>query len=114
MIVVDLLLATICFGVPQECYPILVGRETPKGEYSLTQRLTEQAGYGGDVIQFYETNTHLYAIHRVWNLKPEQQRNQRLLGSIKNRYVTGGCINVSSEVYNAIRFCCMDQKLVIK
>jgi len=114
VILVDLLLATICFGVPQECYPILVGQETPKGEYNLTHRITQQEGYGGDVIQFYETNTHLYAIHRVWNLKPEQQRNKRLLGPVKNRYITGGCINVSSPVYDAIKSCCMEQPLVIK
>ena len=114
MIIVDLILATICFGVPQECYPILVGLQTPRGEYSLTQRITEQPGYGGDVIQFHETSTHLYALHRVWNIRPEQRRNQRLLGPVKGRYITGGCINLSNEVYTQIRSCCMDQKLVIK
>lgn len=114
MIIIDLLLATICFGTPQVCHPILVGARTPRGEHQLTLRLTEQPGYGGDVLQFHETETDLYAIHRPWLLRPEQKRLQRLAGPVEGRRITGGCINVSETVYNQLKSCCINQKLLIK
>ena len=56
------------------CYPALIGQNTPRGEFKLIKRYTQQAGYGGDVLQFSEDATTAYAIHRPWLLKPEQQR----------------------------------------
>lgn len=114
MIVVDLLLAIICFGTPQVCHPALVGRDTPKGEYTTTLRLTDQPGYGGDVIQFHETAEYVFAIHRVWLLNPKQKRDQRLLGSVSGRTITGGCVNVSPEVYKSLKNCCLHQQVLVK
>lgn len=112
-------LATICFtynGV-QECDPILLGKNipTPVGEFTLTRRYTKDAGYGGDVLQFYETKDMVYAIHRVWLLKPEQHRLNRLNSTnINDHFITSGCINVANEVYERLIDCCSDQKLIIQ
>ena len=75
-VVVDLAVATICFL--SQCYPALVGIDTPKGQYQLVQRYTNDPGYGGDVLQFYETKDSVYAIHWVWLLRPSQHRLDRL------------------------------------
>lgn len=114
MIVVDLLLATICFGTPQVCHPVLIGKDTPRGNYNTTLRLTDQPGYGGDIIQFHETESYVYAIHRTWTLNPKQKREQRLLGPVKGRTITGGCINVAPEVYENLKNCCINQPILIK
>lgn len=118
MIVVDLALATICFlsGAEQVCHNALVGPSTPRGEFSLVQRLTKDPGYGGDVLQFAEDAKQVYAIHRVWTLKPEQKRLQRLVsGDPKQRNsITNGCINVDPAVYQKLMDCCIDHKLVVK
>jgi hypothetical protein len=117
MIVVDLLLATICFGAMGEipkCHPVLIGRETPVGTYNLTLRLTDQPGYGGDVIQFNESNDYVYAIHRVWTLNPKQNRLNRIKGPAPGRKITGGCINVMPKVYEELKTCCINQPLFVK
>ena len=110
MIVVDLLAATICFLYQgqQECHNALVGLGTPRGVFSLQQRLTEDAGYGGDVLQFHEDDKAVYAIHRVWTLRPEQQRIKRLASTdpALRRSITNGCVNVSPTVYSRIMECC--------
>jgi hypothetical protein len=118
-IIVDLMLATICFtyqGVDQ-CNPVLLGKKTAAfaGEYTLTRRFTDSPGYGGDVLQFHETQDTIYAIHRVWLLSPKQKRIERLRsGNVKDRYVTAGCINVEPEVYEKLLDCCREEKLIIK
>lgn len=113
MVLVDLSLAVICFL--GQCHPILIGPDTPKGEYRLIKRYTEQNGYGGDVLQFHETDTHVFAIHRVWTLIPKQQREQRLKSpNIKDRHITSGCINVDPTVYQQLVDCCSTQKVIIK
>lgn len=112
MILVDLSLATICFL--GQCHPILVGPDTPTGTYKLVKRYTDQKGYGGDVLQFYENKTHVFAVHRVWTLIPKQQREQRLKSSnVKDRYITNGCINVDPVIYQQIVDCCSSDKIVI-
>jgi len=118
-VIVTLALATICFtsNISQECYPVLLGKNipTPVGEYKLTQRITSDPGYGGDVIQFLETDDMVYAIHRVWLLKPEQNRLQRLKSiNIKDHFISSGCINVYPEVYEKLKNCCLDSTLIIK
>lgn len=119
MIIVDIALAIICFtnnGI-NECHPILVGKNssTPVGEFSLRRRITTAPGYGGDVLQFYETLDEVYAIHRLWLLKPEQKRLERLKSNnIKDRYISSGCVNVDPVVYSRIIDCCIDEKLIIK
>ena len=118
MLVVDLALATICFlhGTDRVCYNALVGSSTPKGEYALTQRLTSDAGYGGDVIQFTEDGKQVYAIHRVWTLKPAQRRVERLASpdASARKNITNGCINVDPVVYQKIIDCCLSSPLIVK
>jgi hypothetical protein len=118
-VVVSIALATICFtynGTP-ECHPVLLGNKnsTPVGEFAINRRITASAGYGGDVLQFYETPTTVYAIHRVWTLKPEQHRNQRLKSTnIEDRYISKGCVNVAPDVYDKLAECCTASALIIK
>lgn len=113
MIVIDLLLATICFS--GQCYPALIGVDTPTGHFNLVQRITEQPGYGGDVLQFHETDDAWYGIHRVFLLNKSQHRDKRLLSSkVSDRIITKGCINVQPEVYEKLRDCCSNMELIIK
>jgi hypothetical protein len=119
MVFISIALATICFSYQgtEECHPILLGKSspTPKGEYFLQQRLTADPGYGGDVLQFHETKESVYAIHRVWLLKPEQKRMERLRSkNVKDRYISAGCINVDPVVYDRLMDCCNNTQLIIK
>lgn len=101
--VVILSSAMLC--VNAVCHPVLVGRDTPTGVFPLQKRSVVAAGYGGDVLQFKETDTAVFAVHRVWLLKPAQRRAERLAsGSVRQRVgVTGGCINVAPAVYDALQ-----------
>ncbi len=118
-IIVNLALATICFaynGV-QECHPVLLGNKipTPVGTYSLVRRYTDDPGYGGDVLQFYETKDMVYALHRVWLLLPTQKRLERLKSpNVKDHYISSGCINVEPEVYEKLIDCCTKEQLIIQ
>ena len=78
--------------------------------------MTKDPGYGGDVLQFDEDAKQVYAIHRVWTLKPEQKRLERLASPDpkQRNSITNGCINVSPEVYQQLLDCCIDHKLVVK
>lgn len=114
MVTVHIGAALICFA--NACYPALVGTNTPLGEFNLTQRLTASTGYGGDVLQFKETDTVVFAIHRVWTLVPSQRREYRLQSSdpALRRSITKGCVNVVPEVYDKLMACCSNSKLIIK
>lgn len=84
-----------------QCWPVLIGLSTPPGEYTIIQRLTNDKGYGGDVLQFHETEKVVYAIHRVWTLNPSQKREERLKSdNPADRVISKGCINVEPEVYD--------------
>jgi hypothetical protein len=110
---VDVAAAIICFAAA--CHPVLVGNETPRGEFQLTHYSTKLRGYGGDFLSFKETSDCLYAIHRVINV-PGQQRPARLKNpdpKLRNG-VTGGCINVDPAVYQELIKCCYGSKLIIK
>jgi len=118
-VVVTIALATICFTYrgAEECHPVLLGKSasTPVGEFTLRKRITADAGYGGDVLQFYETPTEVYAIHRVWLLNPAQHREIRLKSAkISDRYITAGCINIDPAVYKKLADCYNNTKLTIK
>lgn len=111
MVVVDILLATICFtytpGGTEECHPVLVGGDTPRGEFVLNQRITKSPGYGGDVLQFRDDPDGVFAIHRVYLLNPKEKRAERLRSpDPKVRRITHGCINVDPEVYVRLVECC--------
>lgn len=113
MIIVDLLAATICFA--GQCYPALVGPDTPRGEYQMIRRITDQPGYGGDVLQFHETPEAWFAVHRVWTLKPKEKRIQRLQSPDpkQRQTITRGCINVMPEVYQKLVDCCENHRILI-
>lgn len=104
--------ALLCIG--NICSPVLIGKDTPIGEFVLYQRLVSDPYYGGSVIQFKETEHSVYAIHRVWNGKPSEQRNKRIKSSnINQRIITAGCINVSDELYEQLLECCQNKTLRI-
>ncbi|WP_407306974.1 hypothetical protein [Acinetobacter sp.] len=117
-IIVNVALATLCVISPvetQECYPVLIGGDTPKGEFQLQQRLTDAKGYGGDVLQFKEEGEEIFAIHRVWTLRPWEKRQERLNSpDPKMRRITRGCINVDPEIYEKLVDCCSAAKLTIE
>lgn len=99
--IVSLTAATICFA--GQCHHALVGKDTPTGHFPLVKRAVQAQGYGGDVMQFKETDKYIYAVHRVWLGNPAQRRLERLRGPVAGRRnVTGGCINVAPEVYDAL------------
>ena len=100
--VVSLSTAMICFA--GHCHHALVGKETPTGEFPLVERFVRAPGYGASVLQFKETKDSIYAVHRVWLLKPAQHRAERLAGvdASARRDITGGCINVEASVYEEL------------
>jgi len=112
VVLVDIAAALICFA--GSCYPVLIGANTPVGEYQLERRSTTQYGYGGDVLLFKETEHDLYTIHRVINLVPEQRRALRLRSIAEDRKITLGCINLAPETYDALIECCSSSPLSIK
>jgi hypothetical protein len=118
-ILVSIALATICFTSQgqYECYPVLLGKNTPTptGEFTLIRRYVLDPGYGGDVLQFSETKTTVFAIHRVWLLNPKQHRLERLKSNnVTDRFISNGCINVDPIVYEKLVDCCSNDKLTIE
>ena len=118
-LVVDLVLATLCItGSPQsdQCFNVLVGADTPRGEFTLIQRLTKDPGYSGDVLQFKETETLAYSIHRPWLLRPKEKRLERLASQNPKdrRTITKGCINVPFAAYDVLVSCCSNARLEVK
>ncbi len=101
-LVVHLAAALLCTA--GQCYPALVGPDTPVGTFPLVRRFVRTPGYGGDVLQYAETSRDLFAIHRVWLGKPAERRAERLASPdpAQRRLVTHGCINVMPDVYAAI------------
>jgi len=122
-VLVDLALATLCIvssgddlqAPTERCYPVLVGKDTPRGEYRLQRKLVSASGYGGDILQFKEDDLELFAIHRVWLGRPAEQRDKRLKSfNPKDRNITMGCINVDPLVYEKLLDCCADANITIK
>lgn len=65
---------------------------------------TDKAGYGGDVIGFKQEKDFLFALHRVWTLKPSERRMERIASPVvSDRIITNGCINVTNDVYNKLK-----------
>ena len=112
-VIVDVAAALICFATM--CHPVLVGVETPRGEFQLTHYTTPDPGYGGDILSFKETKNHLYCIHRVIDVRGQQRLVRLKSPDAKRRVnVTGGCINVDPSVYEDLVKCCHGSKLIIK
>ena len=99
--VVDLDRAEIC--MESDCRPVLIGKETPRGEYPLQLAKTDEAGYSGDVLVFKQDTTGTYAVHRIWTQKPSEKRLERIQQDTARRIITNGCINVDDETYNKLR-----------
>ena len=108
-IIVDTQTATAC--IQDDCYPVLVGKNTPKGTYGLNLSPTPDPLYKGSVLAFKSDSTGTYAIHRVWNGKPSERRNERLKGTVSDRLITNGCINVSDDTYEIFK---SHRKVIIK
>ena len=70
--------AELCFADDGQCHPVLIGKTTPKGKFNMTPMMTSKPGYGGEVIGFKEENDFLFALHRVWTLKPQERRMERI------------------------------------
>ena len=108
-VIVDTQTATAC--IQDECYPVLIGKNTPKGTYGLNLSTTSDPLYKGSVLAFKSDSTGTYAIHRVWNGKPSERRNERLKGTVSDRLITNGCINVSDDTYEIFK---SHRKVIIK
>ena len=107
--VVDLDRAEICMG--SDCRPVLIGKETPRGEYPLQLATTDEKGYGGDVLVFKQDDTGAYAVHRIWTQKPSEKRLERIQQDAERRIITNGCINVDDATYNQLQ---QYSRLIIK
>ena len=112
MVNTNIAAAIICFL--GQCHPAIVGERTPRGEFTLVERRVLTPGYGGDVLQFHEDEDIVYAVHRLWLGRPEENRPARLHAGAEQRRITRGCINVSPEVYDALKACCVGKRIVIK
>ena len=111
-VVVSLTKAVICFAA--HCYPILYGVTTPVGEYQMNERIVLTPGYGGNVIQFFETDKEVYSIHRLWLGRPSEHREKRIKSdNLKDRVVSKGCINVEPAVFDELKNCCIMDHLTI-
>jgi hypothetical protein len=101
---VVVLLSSALLCVSGKCYPALVGADTPTGTFLFHRVSVTAPGYGGDVLEFKETDRYVFAIHRVWTLRPAEDRVRRLeKGTVaERRNITRGCINVTSEVYTRL------------
>ena len=94
--------ATLCFD--KECYPVLVGKETPSGDYGLTLTSVSDTSYGGDVLVFKSTDKAIYAVHRIGRGKPEEKRYIRIKSdNPEDRVITSGCINVDDVLYTRLK-----------
>ena len=88
----------------KECFPVLIGKDTPKGKFNINIYKTSKSGYGGEVLGFHQSGKNLFAIHRVWLGNPKEKRDIRIKSSnISDRLITNGCINISEEGYLKVR-----------
>lgn len=103
-VIVNTSKAELCFADEKKCHPVLIGKTTPKGTFSMNIYKTDKAGYGGDVIGFKQEKDFLFALHRVWTLKPSERRMERIASPVvSDRIITNGCINVTDKVYDKLR-----------
>lgn len=107
---VNVLLAQglICFlGT---CHPALVGERTPTGQFTLQVLPLDDPRFGGDVLVFAPDGPRaVFAVHRA----PTVNRRE-LLRRPHRRPVTAGCINVTDEVYDRLRNCCVEHTMLIQ
>lgn len=112
-VVVHIGAALLC--IAQQCHPVLIGKNTPVGEFTMNQRLVSDPLYGGSVMQFDVKNNEVYAIHKLWLGKPKEKRRERIQSEkATDRVITNGCINVTDDVYNELVTNFQGQRLVIQ
>lgn len=100
VLIVSLALATACIG--DTCFPVIVGRNTPVGQFSTYYAKTNQYGYSGEVLVFKETNTKIFAIHKPYSSpsRPNYRTNILLNGSVSERKISNGCINIPTDIFD--------------
>ena len=78
------------------CYPVLIGHNTPVGDYTMTHVILENSGKREDVLMIKESSPgRIIAIHT-----PPSDNRKRLLSNHSTEKVTLGCINVTEELFN--------------
>jgi hypothetical protein len=88
----------------KDCFPVLIGDDTPKGTFKLDIYKTSKKGYGGEILGFHKDGKDIYAVHRVWNGNPTEKRERRIKSNnIADRLITNGCINIGEDGYNVVR-----------
>ena len=103
-VIVNTAKAELCFADDGQCHPVLIGKTTPKGKFDMQLMKTSKPGYGGEGIGFKQEKDFLFALHRVWTLKPSERRMQRIASNVvSDRIITNGCINVTDKVYDKLR-----------
>lgn len=112
-VLVDVAAAIICFA--GTCHNALVGEDTPRGEFPLTQYTIEDPMYGGDLLVFKVSDKGVFAVHRVLDIAG-QQRLARIRSPYANHRITitAGCVNVTPEVYEKLIDCCSTSTIIIK
>ena len=84
----------------KDCFPVLIGTDTPKGTFKLDIYKTSKTGYGGEILGFHKEGNSIYAIHKVWLGNPKEQRDKRINSdNVSDRLITNGCINIGEEGY---------------
>ena len=113
--IIEIILTSALLCIDSVCDNVLVGKDTPVGDFVLIQRLVTDPLYKGSVIQFKETDDKVYAIHRIWLGRPNENREKRLQSSnVKSRFITSGCVNVSDVLYEKLLDCCQNEKITIR
>lgn len=112
-VTIDLATATICFL--GNCYPALIGHNTPTGTYTLVHYSVKVPAFGDDILAFHEDRDGIFAIHRVIDV-PGQNRQERLKSeNPENRKgITQGCVNIDPNVYLKLVDCCSNSQVEIK
>jgi hypothetical protein len=107
--VIEIILALSLLCIDGACEPALVGRATPTGVFVLSLYETSDPAYRGDVLSFHSDRLSVYAVHR-----PPSARRRALLSQDERPLVTNGCVNVTDEVYERLRDCCVGMNVVIR
>lgn len=110
-ILINIASAMICFA--GSCYPALVGKTTPTGEFSFT-RYTTSSFYGGDILAFHETHDSVYAVHRLIEVTNQNRFARIKSDDARDRIVTNGCVNVTNEVYQKLLDCCSNDVVTVE
>lgn len=112
-VIVHLVAAVICWN--GQCYPALLGHNTPQGLFHLHRWRTTLPGYGGDILAFARDQTGIFAIHRVLQTPTGLRVRKLKRGSVEiRRDSTDGCINVMPDVYRKLIDCCSYSTLTIE